>query len=259
MPPTGGSHSERRPLPGTRAQTGPDAGAGRRRCDRAPAPARQTHRARADRIARRSGLVHRVRRLRGPPHDGVRTRRARVSRRRRGHRTRPHRRPPGVPVLPGLHRSGRFAGGSLRRKDLQGDGPRRPHGIADDRNQRLGRRAHSRRRGQPRRLCRDLLAQRPSLGGDSADQLDRRSLRGRRGLFARDHRLHHHDRRHLTDVHHRTRDHQNRHRRRRDLRAARRRDDPCHSERSSRSRSRGRRRHERANPRAAVLYPLEQP
>ena len=53
---------------------------------------------------------------------------------------------------------------------------------------------------------------------------DRRAVRGRRRVLARHHRLHDHGREDLADVHHGTRDHQDRHGRRRDVRRARRRD-----------------------------------
>ena len=61
--------------------------------------------------------------------------------------------------------------------------------LPADRDQRLGRRAHPGRRRLARRLRGDLLAQRPGLGRDPADQPDHGAVRGRCRLLAGDDRL----------------------------------------------------------------------
>ena len=101
----------------------------------------------------------------------------------------------------------------LRREDLQGDGPGREVGLPGDRDQRLGRRADPGGRRLARRLRRDLLAQRPGLGRDPADQPGHGPVRRRRRLLAGDHRLRPHGRGHLVHVHHRPRRGEDRHRR----------------------------------------------
>ena len=58
--------------------------------------------------------------------------------------------------------------------------------------QRLRRRAHPGRRGLARRLRRHLPPQHARLGRDPADLRDHGPVRGRRGVFAGDHRLHDH-------------------------------------------------------------------
>ena len=87
-------------------------------------------------------------------------------------------------------------GGSLERapraEDLQGHGHGDEGRRAGHRPQRLRRRAHPGRRRQPRRLCRGVPAQRARLRRHPADQPDHGPVRGRRGLFAGDDRLHLH-------------------------------------------------------------------
>ena len=87
-------------------------------------------------------------------------------------------------------------GGSLSRapraEDLQGHGRGDEGRRAGDRPQRLRRRAHPGGRGVARRLCRGVPAQRARLRRRPADQPDHGPLRGRRGLFAGDDRLHLH-------------------------------------------------------------------
>ena len=87
-------------------------------------------------------------------------------------------------------------GGSLvrapRAEDLQDHGHGDEGRRAGDRPQRLRRRAHPGRRRLARRLCRGVPAQRARLRRHPADQPDHGPVRGRRGLFAGDDRLHLH-------------------------------------------------------------------
>ena len=139
-----------------------------------------------------------------------------LRRRRRRHGSRHDRRPTRLHLLAGFHRPRRLARRSLRREDLQGHGSRGQDRLSDDRHQRLRRRADPRRRRQPWRLCRDLLAQRASIGSHPADLDHRRTLRWRRRLQPGYDRLHHHGGSDLADVHHGTGDHQDGDRRRSD-------------------------------------------
>ena len=79
-------------------------------------------------------------------------------------------RPQGLRLLAGLHGLRRQPLRGLRREDLQGDGPRGEVRLPGDRDQRLGRRADPGGRRLARRLRRDLLAERPVLRRDPADQ-----------------------------------------------------------------------------------------
>ena len=185
-------------------------------------------RPRADRAALRRGLVRRARRAGQAPLDGVRPGEEPALRRRRGHRLRHRRRPPGVRVLPGLHDLRRVARRGLRREDHQGDGPRHQDRLPDRRHQRGRRRADPGGRGLARPVRRDLPAQRARLGRDPADLDDHGLLRGRPRLLPRGHRLHGDGRRHLQHVHHRPRRHQDRHRRGRHDGGAGRRAHPQH-------------------------------
>ena len=83
-------------------------------------------------------------------------------------------------------------------------------GRAVHRAQRRRRRAHPGRRRLARRLRRRLPAQRARVGRDPADLRDHGPLRRRRGLLARDDRLHHHGEEHEQHVHHRARRDQDR-------------------------------------------------
>ena len=71
-------------------------------------------------------------------------------RRRRGHRLRHRRRPPGVRVRPGLHRVRRLARRGVRREDRQGHGPGAEDRLPGHRHQRLRRRPHPGGRRLPR-------------------------------------------------------------------------------------------------------------
>ena len=163
----------------------------------------QVHRARADREAAGSGLLPGARRVRAPPHAGLRDGREPPARRCGDHRPRDDRRPPGVRVQPGLHGLRRLAGRGDGREDLQGDGPRGARRLPADRDQRLGRRADPGGRRRARRLRRGLLPQRALLGRDPADLAGDGAVRGRRRVFARDHGLHLHGQGDLAHVHHR--------------------------------------------------------
>ena len=98
-------------------------------------------------------------------------------RRRRRHRSRPNRGPPGLRLLAGLHRVRGLAVRGVRREDLQDHGPGGAKRRAGDRSQRLRRRAHSGRRGLARRLRRDLPAQHARVGRRPADLGHPRSVR----------------------------------------------------------------------------------
>ena len=113
----------------------------------------------------------------------------------------------------------------LRREDLQGDGPGREARLPGDRHQRLRRRADPGGRRLAGRLRGDLLAQRPVLGRDPADQPGHGPVRRRRGLLAGDHRLRPDGRGQLVHVHHRPRRGEDGDRRGGQLRGARRRAD----------------------------------
>ena len=120
-------------------------------------------------------------------------------------------------------------GGSLSEvfaeKICKVDGPRGEVRLPGDRDQRLGRRADPGGRRLARRLRGDLLAERPVLGRDPADQPRDGPVRGRRGLLARDHRLRPDGRGNVVHVHHRPRRREDRDGRGGELRGARRRCD----------------------------------
>ena len=216
-------------------------------------------RPRADRDPLRRGLVRGARRAGAAPVDGVRAGEEPPVRRRRGDRLRHHRRPPGVRVLPGLHDLRRLARRGLRREDHQGHGPRHQDRLPDHRHQRGRRGADPGGRGLARPLRRDLPPQRPRVGRHPPDQPDHGQLRRRPRLLPRRHRLHDHGRPDLRDVHHRTRRHQDRHRRGRHDGGPRRRAHPQHQ--VGQRPLHGRRRGGRARVRqgAAVVPPAEQP
>ena len=90
----------------------------------------QADRPRADREAARPGLLRGARHLRPPPHPRLRHARQPPLGRRRGHRPRHDRRPPGVRLLAGLHRLRRLARRGDGREDVQGDGPGRARSAA---------------------------------------------------------------------------------------------------------------------------------
>ncbi|CAA9381223.1 MAG: Acetyl-coenzyme A carboxyl transferase alpha chain / Acetyl-coenzyme A carboxyl transferase beta chain; Propionyl-CoA carboxylase beta chain, partial [uncultured Nocardioidaceae bacterium] len=157
----GRGQRDRHPLhgrQGRRPRPPPPRGGARRlgARDREAARQGQDDRPRADREALRRGVVRRARRARPAPLDGVRPREASALRRRRGHRLRHHRRPPGVRVLPGLHDLRRLARRGVRREDPQGHGPRHQDRLPDHRHQRGSGRADPGGRGLPRPLRRDL-------------------------------------------------------------------------------------------------------
>ena len=164
-------------------------------------------------------------------------------RRRRGHRLRHGRRPPGLRVRPGLHGLRRLAGRGVRREDRQGHGPRAEDRLPGHRHQRLRRRPHPGGRRLARPLRRDLLPQRDGLRRRPADLADHGPVRRRRRLLPGDHRLHRDGRPDVAHVHHRPRRHQDGHRRGRHLRGARRRAHPQHQvrRRALHGRRRGRR------------------
>ena len=136
---------------------------------------------------------------------------------------RPHRRPPRLRLLAGLHRLRRLAQRGVRREDLQGDGPRDAERRAGHRPQRLRRRAHPGGRRLARRLRRHLPPQHARVRRRPADQRDPRSVRRRRGVLARDHRLHLHGAEDELHVRHRPERREDGHARRRDDGGARRR------------------------------------
>ena len=218
-----------------------------------------TDRPRADRAALRRGVVRRARRAGPAPLHGVRPGEEPALRRRRDHRLRHHRRPPGVRLQPGLHRFRWLARRGLRREDHQGDGPRHQDRLPDHRHQRGRRRADPGGRRLAGPVRRDLPPQRARLRRHPADLDDHGQLRRRPRLLPRGHRLHDHGRPDLGDVHHRTRRDQDRHRRGRDDGGARRRAHPQHQvgQRPLHGLRRGRR--ARVRQGAAVLPAAEQP
>ena len=216
-------------------------------------------RPRADRDALRRGLVRRARRAGPAPLGRVRPGEEAPVRRRRGHRLRHRRRPPGLRVLPGLHRLRRLARRGLRREDHQGDGPRDQDRLPDHRHQRGRRRPHPGGRRLPRPVRRDLPPQRARLRRHPADQPDHGQLRRRPRLLPRGHRLHDHGRPDLRDVHHRPRRDQDRHRRGRHDGGARRRPHPQHQVRQLPLHGHRRGGRHRVHQGAAVLPAAEQP
>ena len=119
-------------------------------------------------------------------------------------------------------------GGSMSeanaRQDLPADGPGPGERLSGDRAERQRRRAHPGGRPLAGRLRRDLLAQHDGLRRDPPDLGHPRPLRRGRGLLARDHRLHHHDRPDQLHVRHRPERHQDGHERGGLVRGAGRRD-----------------------------------
>ena len=142
---------------------------GGRRAPQGAARQGQALGARAARPAARRRHLRRARPLRRAPLDGLRPRGAADLRRRRRHRLRPHRRPPRLRLLAGLHRVRRLAVRGVRREDLQGHGPRDAERRAGDRAQRLRRRAHPGRRRLARRLRRHLPPQHARVRRRPAD------------------------------------------------------------------------------------------
>ena len=133
------------------------------------------------------------------------------------------------------------------------------NGWPDHRDQRLRRRAHPGGRGLAGHLRRDLPPQRPRLRGHPADLADHGPLRRRRGLLPGHHRLHRDGRQDLAHVHHRPGRHQDRHRRGRRVRGARRRAHAQHQVRRRALHGRGRARRPGLRPGAAELPAGQQP
>ena len=158
----------------------------------------------------------------------------------------------------GLHRLRRVAVGDQRRQDRQDHGPGDEDGRAGRRPERLGRRAHPGRGAVARRLRRHLPAQHARLRRGAADLRDHGTVRGRRGVLARDHRLHHHGEGHELHVRHRPRRDPHGHARAGDEGGARRRDDAQREERRRPLRGRERSGVHPAHPRAAVVHARQQ-
>ena len=151
--------------------------------------------------------------VRHPPLGQLRHGKGRDPGRRRHHRLRVGKRPPGLRLLPGLHRPGGLPGRDARQEDLQGHGPgpegrRAPGGL-----QRLRRGPHPGGGGFAFRLRADFLSQRHRLRRHSPDFGHHGTHRRRRGLLPGHDRLHLHGEEHLLHVHHRPGRHQERHRR----------------------------------------------
>ena len=181
------------------------------------------------------------------------------SRRRRRDRPRPDQRPRRLRLRAGLHRLRRLAVGNQRREDRQDHGHGGAERRADHRPQRFGRRAHPGRRAVARRLRRHLPAQHAGLRRRPADFRDPRPVRRRCGVFAGDHRLHHHGEADELHVRDRARRHQDGHPRRRHQGRSRRRDDAQREERRRALRRRRRRRVPGADSRAVVVHAGQQP
>ena len=211
----------------------------------------QAHRARTDRASSRRRHVRGVGHVRRAPQQRLRDGGQPAAGRRRRHRLRDDQRPARLRLQPGLHRLRRRALGSARREDLQGDGPGDEGRRAGDRPQRLGRRADPGRRRFARRLRRGVPAQRRRVGRRAADQPDHGPVRGRRGVFTGDDRLHLHGQGQLVHVRHRPRGREDRDARGSDRRGSRRRARPHDQERRRRPRVRQRRR--RAGDAAPLL------
>ena len=211
--------------------------AGSRAGDREAARQGQADRPRARRPAARRGVVRRARRAGPAPVDQLRDGEEPPVRRRRRHRLRHRRRPPGVRLRAGLHRLRRQPRPGLRREDRQGHGPRDEDRLPGHRHQRLRRRPHPGRRRLARPVRRDLPPQRARVRRHPADLADHGAVRRRRRLLPRDHRLHRDGRQDLAHVHHRPRRDQDRHRRGRLDGGARRRAHPQHQERATRTTS----------------------
>ena len=198
---------------------------------RAPALQGQDDRPGTDRLPPRrrhlSGARH------AGPHPGPRPRRRQAPvHRRRHHRLRDRRGPPGLHLQPGLHRQRRIARGGLRREGAQDHGPGHLARRTHHRDQRRWRGAGPGRRGRPALLRRDLQAKCRRVRRRAPDQRDPRLLRRRGGLQPGDDRLHLHGARDVADVHHRARRRQDRHGRGGDPRTTRRRGDPRHQVRA---------------------------
>ncbi|CAA9511871.1 MAG: Acetyl-coenzyme A carboxyl transferase alpha chain / Acetyl-coenzyme A carboxyl transferase beta chain; Propionyl-CoA carboxylase beta chain, partial [uncultured Solirubrobacterales bacterium] len=181
----------------------------------------QADRARAGREAARPRLVPGARHLRAPSHIRVRDGEEQALGRRGGHRSRDHRRAPGVRLLAGLHGLRRLARRGHGREDVQGHGPGGQDRLSGDRDKRLGRGADPGGRGLARGLRRRVRAERPVLGRYPADLADHGPVRGGRGLLAGHDRLHLHGEGDLAHVHHRSRRDQDRDRRGGRVRGAR--------------------------------------
>ena len=177
---------------------------------------RQEDRPGADRAAAGSGLVHRAGRVRPAPLDLLRDGEAAALRRRRGHRLRHHRRPPGLRVQPGRDGVRRQPRPGLRGEDRQDHRLRAEDRLPADRAQRGRRRPDPGGRGLPRPVRGDLPPQHPRLRGHPADLVDHGRGRRRARLLPRADRLRRDGRPDLADVHHRSGRDQDRHRRGRD-------------------------------------------
>ena len=180
-------------------------------------------------------------------------------RRRRGHRLRHRRRPPGLRVRAGLHGLRRLARRGVRREDRQGHGHGDEDRLPGDRHQRLRRRPDPGGRRLARPLRRDLLPQRPRLRRDPADLADHRPVRRRRRLLPGGHRLHRHGRQDLAHVHHRPGRDQDGHRRGRRHGGAGRRAYAQHEVRQRALPGHRRGRRDRVRQGAALLPAVEQP
>ena len=176
-----------------RGSAGPGRGWAAARPDRRPARQGQAHGARAARRAARSRLLRRIRHVRHPPGDAISAWTRRSSPATAWS-------PAGARSTAGWPMSFRqdftVFGGSLSRnpraEDLQDHGPGGAERRAGDRAQRFRRRPHPGGRRVARRLCRSVLAQCAGLGRRAADLGHHGAVRGRRGLFAGDDRLHLH-------------------------------------------------------------------
>ena len=179
---------------------------GRRRRSRQEAARAGTHdRARAGRVSARPRIVRRARQVQDASNHRLRDGREENPRRRRRDRLRHDRRPPGVHLQPRFHRLRRQPVGRVRGESLQGDGPRHEDRMPRDRAQRRQRRANPGRRRIAGGLRGYFSAQRDVVGSDSADFRNHGTVRGRRGVFAGDNRLHRDGARHVVHVPHRAR------------------------------------------------------
>ena len=227
-------------------------------CGEAARP-RQEDGSRAGRAPARQGLVHRARRVRPAPLDVVRDGEAPPVRRRRGDRLRHRGRPPGVCLQPGRDRVRRQPRPGLRGEDRQDHRLRAEDRLSPHRSERGRRGPDPGGRRVARPVRGDLPPQHPRLRRDPADLADHGRGRRRSRLLPRADRLRRDGGPDLTDVHHRSRRDQDRHRRGRQHGGARRRPDPQHQvrQRALPRRRRGGRHLLRQG--AALLPAAEQP
>ena len=145
----------------------------------------QAHRAGTHRQTGRSRQLPGDRSVRQASRHLLRHGRQRSARRRRGHRMRDHRWPPGPPGLPGFHGSGRRSRRSALRQNRRDDEAFHEDGKPVHLRERFRRRACAGRHRQPGGLRQRVLQQRHAFRDCAADFHHLRTLCRRRGLQSR--------------------------------------------------------------------------